>query len=529
MVPAEPQPPGDARVPRRRGRADGRSASCWRPGAGSGSSTRSTPTCRCAGSSRALLRGPVRRQRAPVDDRRRRAAGHAARRRTSAPRTSRSRPWCSTGSPASSPCRSCSSLGFLADPSLFRAARLDRAAVTGGATLAVPRGRSSSSPVTPASRAVHRARELDALHRRDPRRRRPAAPRAATSPSARSPRPSRYQFLVVAAVYCAVHTIGLHGPDRGGARLRPRRRHRPGAADLHRRASASARACSSCCCTPLGATTAQAVARRAALVRHAAHRQPRRRARVRHRGPHPGVGRAATRDAGAPTHRRTRSRTEPRRLHRRLPGAGCCATAPSSTGGPRSLRSASSTSCTRRSGTSTRAAQAAASPHALQIIGLQQLARHLPRAQPPAAGRCTSRRSSSPATTSTGRCTSSSRPVVLIYLFRKWRDDYPLWRNTLAVATGHRAASGSSSSRSCRPACSPAHFGFVDTLAKDPAFWSFNSGAINKISNQFAAMPSVHCAGRCGARARSVPRLKHRWAKSLAGGLPRSAPSPRSS
>ena len=24
----------------------------------------------------------------------------------------------------------------------------------------------------------------------------------------------------------------------------------------------------------------------------------------------------------------------------------------------------------------------------------------------------------------------------MIYLYRKWSDDYPLWRNTLAVATG---------------------------------------------------------------------------------------------
>ena len=28
---------------------------------------------------------------------------------------------------------------------------------------------------------------------------------------------------------------------------------------------------------------------------------------------------------------------------------------------------------------------------------------------------------------------------VLVFLFRKHSDDYPLWRNTIAIATGHRA------------------------------------------------------------------------------------------
>ena len=62
----------------------------------------------------------------------------------------------------------------------------------------------------------------------------------------------------------------------------------------------------------------------------------------------------------------------------------------------------------------------------------------------------------------------------------------------------------------------PCHYGFVDTLAKDPAFWSFNSGAVSKISNQFAAMPSVHCAWALWCACALVPRLQARWAKVLA-------------
>jgi hypothetical protein len=57
------------------------------------------------------------------------------------------------------------------------------------------------------------------------------------------------------------------------------------------------------------------------------------------------------------------------------------------------------------------------------------------------------------------------------------------------------------------------NFGFEDTLAKDPAFWSFNSGAVSKISNQFAAMPSVHCAWALWCAIALVPRLRRRWAK----------------
>ncbi len=108
---------------------------------------------------------------------------------------------------------------------------------------------------------------------------------------------------------------------------------------------------------------------------------------------------------------------------------------------------------------------------------------------------------------------------VLIYLYHKWRDDYPLWRNALAIATGV-ALIGFVFYPLMPPRLLPAHFGFVDTLAKDPAFWSFSSGAVNKISNQFAAMPSVHCAWALWCACALVPRLKHRWAKALAAVYP---------
>ena len=104
---------------------------------------------------------------------------------------------------------------------------------------------------------------------------------------------------------------------------------------------------------------------------------------------------------------------------------------------------------------------------------------------------------------------------VMIYLYRKWSDDYPLWRNTLAVATG-LALIGFAFFPLMPPRLLPHHYGFVDTLAKDPSFWSFNSGAVSKISNQYAAMPSVHCAWALWCASALVPRLTHWWAKALA-------------
>jgi hypothetical protein len=114
---------------------------------------------------------------------------------------------------------------------------------------------------------------------------------------------------------------------------------------------------------------------------------------------------------------------------------------------------------------------------------------------------------------------------VMIYLYRRWSDDYPRWRNTVAIATA-LALIGFAFFPLMPPRLlthdvyhfipANAHYGFVDTLAKDPAFWSFNSGAVNKISNQFAAMPSVHCCWALFCACALVPRVKHVWAKVLA-------------
>jgi hypothetical protein len=108
---------------------------------------------------------------------------------------------------------------------------------------------------------------------------------------------------------------------------------------------------------------------------------------------------------------------------------------------------------------------------------------------------------------------------VMVYLYRRWSDDYPLWRNTLAIGTA-LALIGFALFPLMPPRLLPAHYGFVDTLEKDPAFWSFNSGAVSKISNQYAAMPSVHCAWALWCACAIVPRVKHLWVKVLAALYP---------
>jgi hypothetical protein len=102
-----------------------------------------------------------------------------------------------------------------------------------------------------------------------------------------------------------------------------------------------------------------------------------------------------------------------------------------------------------------------------------------------------------------------------VYLFRKFSDDYPRYRNTLAIATA-LALVGFKLFPLMPPRLLPASYGFVDTLARYPTFWSFNSGAVSKISNQFAAMPSVHCAWALWCALVFAPHVKHTWAKVLA-------------
>ncbi len=104
--------------------------------------------------------------------------------------------------------------------------------------------------------------------------------------------------------------------------------------------------------------------------------------------------------------------------------------------------------------------------------------------------------------------------VALIWMYRSFSERYPLWRNTLAFTTGF-ALVGFATFPLMPPRLLPVSYGFVDTLDKFGALWSFDSGAMHKISNQYAAMPSLHCAWAMWCLFVMWPQLKSVWAKAL--------------
>lgn len=104
---------------------------------------------------------------------------------------------------------------------------------------------------------------------------------------------------------------------------------------------------------------------------------------------------------------------------------------------------------------------------------------------------------------------------VLVYLYRRWSDDYPVLRNAIAISSAI-ALAGFAFWPLMPPRLLPASFGFVDTLDQYPTFWSFQRGAVNAISNQYAAMPSVHCIWALWCTYVLVPRVRSVWAKVLA-------------
>ena len=114
----------------------------------------------------------------------------------------------------------------------------------------------------------------------------------------------------------------------------------------------------------------------------------------------------------------------------------------------------------------------------------------------------------------------------LVFLYRRFSDDYPLFRNALAITT-MLGLIGFATFPLMPPRLlddtvlldginSGHFFGFIDTLVKYPTFWSFNDETMKTISNQFAAMPSLHCAWAFWGITVFLPRVRSWWAKSLA-------------
>ena len=104
--------------------------------------------------------------------------------------------------------------------------------------------------------------------------------------------------------------------------------------------------------------------------------------------------------------------------------------------------------------------------------------------------------------------------VVLIVLFFRFPLRYRLWRNTLAITT-FGALIGFSVFPLTPPRLLPSGFGFVDTLQVYGGLWSFQSGPINSISNQYAAMPSLHTAWALWAALAALEMVRPWWARTL--------------
>jgi hypothetical protein len=124
---------------------------------------------------------------------------------------------------------------------------------------------------------------------------------------------------------------------------------------------------------------------------------------------------------------------------------------------------------------------------------------------------------------------------VFILLYVKRADVFPQWRNTLAAMTSLAiigfawfplmpprlldkpcpAFDPSQYGGACIPSRfrGAGEFGFVDTLAEYGGPWSFDSDTMASISNQYAAMPSLHIGWSTWCAIAVWPLLSRRWTK----------------
>jgi len=121
---------------------------------------------------------------------------------------------------------------------------------------------------------------------------------------------------------------------------------------------------------------------------------------------------------------------------------------------------------------------------------------------------------------------------ALIWLAWRHPRAYPVWRNTLLIATAVALVGFSLFPLmpprllcDCPYGAGPAVASedlpqFVDTLAVHDGLWSFDDSTMQAVSNQYAAMPSLHFAWALWCALVIVPRARHRWAKALAALYP---------
>ena len=92
----------------------------------------------------------------------------------------------------------------------------------------------------------------------------------------------------------------------------------------------------------------------------------------------------------------------------------------------------------------------------------------------------------------------------------RWR----LVRNSFLVMTG-LALVGFALYPLLPPRLLPESYGYFDTMAEIGGLWSFDSGAMQKVSNQYAAMPSLHFGWALWCFMVLYPVLRKRWQRVL--------------
>ena len=136
--------------------------------------------------------------------------------------------------------------------------------------------------------------------------------------------------------------------------------------------------------------------------------------------------------------------------------------------------------------------------------------------------------------------------VALMWLFRRDKERYPLFRNVLALTTclavvGFAAYSlmpprllddpgeygacqiyapeaAARADADGAPGCD--RYDYVDTVDRFGGWISFGNDGYKDVSNQYAAMPSMHIGWSTWTALVLVPLLRRRWAKGLAALYP---------
>ncbi|CAN5441513.1 phosphatase PAP2 family protein [soil metagenome] len=108
--------------------------------------------------------------------------------------------------------------------------------------------------------------------------------------------------------------------------------------------------------------------------------------------------------------------------------------------------------------------------------------------------------------------------AAILWLFLRQPGRYVRWRSTLAATTA-LALIGYATYPLAPPRLLP-ELGYVDTLRTYGGLWSFDDGAMEAVSNQYAAMPSLHFAWALWCSFVFFPAARRPWAKALVVAYP---------